>query len=55
MIKDSQTRLYDKEYFNEFLSLEKKRRKRSKDEGLLMIADLSVFTEEIDRRKKHNR
>jgi hypothetical protein len=51
MIKDSQTGLYYKEYFNEFLTLEKKRCKRLKDDGLLMLADLSDYTEEIDRRK----
>ncbi len=51
MIKDSQTGLYCKEYFNEFLALEKKRCKRSKDDGLLMLADLSDYTEEIDRQK----
>ena len=51
MVKDSQTGLYPEKYFNELLTLEKKRRKRSEDPALLMLADLSAFTDESERQK----
>ena len=51
MVKDSQTGLYPEKYFNELLTLEKKRRMRSGDPALLMLADLSAFTDESERQK----
>jgi hypothetical protein len=51
MPRDSQTGLYDKEYFNEFLALERKRCTRSEDPALLMLADLSTFTDVSERQK----
>ena len=51
MVKDSQTGLYPEKYFNELLTLEKKRRKRSEDPAFLMLADLSAFTDESERQK----
>ena len=51
MLIDSQTGLYPEKYFNELLTLEKKRRKRSEESALLMLADLSAFTDESERQK----
>ena len=51
IVKDSQTGLYPEKYFNELLTLEKKRRKRSEDPAFLMLADLSAFTDESERQK----
>jgi hypothetical protein len=49
LLKDSQTGLYNEEYFNEFLALEKKRCERSEDPAYLMLADLSAFTDVSER------
>ena len=49
LLKDSQTGLYNAEYFNEFLALEKKRCERSEDPAYLMLADLSAFTDVFER------
>ena len=51
MVKDSQAGLYPEKYFNELLTLEKKRRKRSEESAFLMLADLSAFTDESERQK----
>jgi hypothetical protein len=51
MLRDSQTGLYHEEYFNEFLSLEKKRCERSKAPVFLMRADLSAFADPSERQK----
>ena len=49
MVKDNQT--YPEKYFNELLTLEKKRRKRSEESALLMLADLSAFTDVSERQQ----
>jgi len=51
MLRDSQTGLYHEKYFNELLALEKKRCERSEDPALLMLADLSAFTDVSKRQK----
>jgi len=51
MLRDSQTGLYREEYFNEFLALEKKKGELSGDPALLMLADLSAFTDVFERQK----
>jgi hypothetical protein len=51
MLRDSQTGLYHEEYFNELLSLEKKRCERSRDPVFLMRADLSAFADPSERQK----
>ena len=51
MPRDSQTGLYNEEYFNEFLALERKKRERSEDPAFLMLADLSTFTDVSERQK----
>jgi hypothetical protein len=51
MLKDSQTGLYCEEYFNELLTLEKKRCKQSERPVLFMLADLSAFTDVSERQK----
>jgi hypothetical protein len=45
MLRDRRTRLYHEEYFNELVALEKKRCERSEGSVLLMLADLSAFTD----------
>jgi len=51
MPRDSQTGLYQEEYFNEFLAFEKKRCERSEDPAFLMLADLSAFVDVSERQK----
>ena len=48
-LRDSQTGLYNEECFNEFLALEMKRRDQSGGSTLLMLADLSAFTDISER------
>lgn len=49
VMKDTETGLYNAEYFNEFHALEKKRCERSEDPAYLMLADLSAFTDVSER------
>jgi hypothetical protein len=49
LLKDSETGLYNSEYFNEFLTLEKKRCERSEDPAYLMLSNLSAFTDVSER------
>jgi len=49
VLKDTESGLYNTEYFNEFLALEKKRCERSEDPAYLMLADLSAFTDVSQR------
>jgi len=51
MLRDSQTELYNEEYFNELLALEQKKCERSKSPVLLMLADLSAFADVSERQK----
>ena len=51
MLRDSQAGLYHEVYFNELLSLEKKRCERSKNLVSLMLADLSAFADVSERQK----
>jgi lipopolysaccharide/colanic/teichoic acid biosynthesis glycosyltransferase len=51
MLRDSQTGLYNEEYFNELLALEQKKCERSKSPVLLMLADLSAFADVTERQK----
>ena len=49
--RDSLTGLYSEEYFNDLLAIEKKRRQRSENPALLMLADLADFTHVSERQK----
>lgn len=51
MLRDSQTGLYHEKFFNELLELEKNRCGRSESLVLLMLADLSDFTDVSEREK----
>ena len=51
MLRDSQTGLYCQEYFNELLSIEKKRCGRSGGPVFLMLTDLSALTDGSEREK----
>jgi hypothetical protein len=51
MLRDSQTGLYNEEFFNELLALEKKRCEDSKDPVCLITADLSSFVDIHERQK----
>ena len=51
MLRDSQTGLYNEEYFNELLALEQKKCERSKSPVFLMLADLSAFADVTERQK----
>jgi hypothetical protein len=51
MLRDGQTGLYCQEYFNELLSIEKKRCGRSGGPVFLMLADLSALSDEPERQK----
>jgi lipopolysaccharide/colanic/teichoic acid biosynthesis glycosyltransferase len=51
LLKDPRTGLYREEYFNELLSLERKRCERSRGSILLMLADLTAFEDSADRRE----
>jgi hypothetical protein len=51
MLRDRQAGLYHEEYFNELLTLEKKRCERSEGSVLLMLADLSAFTDVSKRQE----
>ena len=51
MLRDSQTGLYNEEYFNELLALEQKKCERSKSPVFLMLADLSAFADLSERQK----
>jgi len=51
MLRDSQTGLYHEACFNELLSLERKRRERSKEPVFLMRADLSSFADASERQE----
>jgi hypothetical protein len=51
VLKDTETGLYNTEYFNELLALEKKRCERSEGTVLLMLADLSAFTDVSKRQE----
>jgi GGDEF domain-containing protein len=49
--RDSQTGLYQEEYFNELLALEKKRCERSKNQMFSVFFDLSAFSDVSSRQK----
>jgi hypothetical protein len=51
MPRDSQTGLYQEEYFNELLALEKKRCERSKNQTFSVFFDLSAFSDVSSRQK----
>jgi GGDEF domain-containing protein len=51
MLRDNQTGLYRQEYFNELLAIEKKRCGRSGGPVFLMLADLSAFSDVLERQK----
>jgi hypothetical protein len=51
MMRDSQTGLYYEQYFNAFLALERKRRGRAEGQELLLLADLSAFTDVSNRQR----
>jgi hypothetical protein len=51
MMRDSQTGLYEEKYFNEFLALESRRRGRTEGQELLLLADLSAFTDVSERQR----
>ncbi|MGD0488405.1 MAG: sugar transferase [Syntrophorhabdales bacterium] len=50
-LRDDRTGLYHAEYFNELLTLERRRCERSHDSVLLMCADLKAFGDASDRRE----
>jgi hypothetical protein len=51
MMRDCQTGLYYEKYFNEFITLERKRRGRAEGQELLLLADLSAFTDVSERQR----